>query len=223
MSEEMAIESLVKSYWELKGYFVRTRVPYRVEGEGQSHDIDVLCFHPKKESIIIECKAWGGPEKYWNYGKDNYSSLEKKLKRIRKGRRKRNIFSPEVLKDAIKKVKDLTGIEPKKMIVYLPAIVEDKKLLEEKLSKEMKFEVEIISIHELIKELFVEVALDMRKRRKRYPDTALELIRWFNRCYMKKMKNENKKYEKYEKKPRLIDLNELGKEIEKAWNKHDGE
>lgn len=206
MTEEMAIESLVKSYWELKGYLVRTRVPYRVEEKGGIHDIDVLCFHPKeKRSMIIECKAGGTTEDYWGkYEKNDYMSLKKVLQiKKGKGKRKGNIFSTDsVRKAAIEKVKELVGIEPEKMIVYIPAEVD--KELTKKFSAEMGLPVEFVGIHELIKNLFGEIALDMRRRRKRYPDTALELIRLFTRCYMAD----------------FIDLNDLGNTLKQNWEKY---
>jgi len=59
--------------------------------------------------------------------------------------------------------------------------------------------VRIIPIHKLIEKLIICICKDMLKRRKRYPDTALELIRWLVRTTW----------------ANIIDLEKLGNEIRK--------
>jgi hypothetical protein len=196
MTEEMATESLVKYHWELKGYLVRTRVPYKVP-KGNS-DIDVLCFHPKtKKCIIVECKAWGSPEDYRTF-RDTPSNWEEFEYRIKKLTNKL----------ALKKAEEVTGVEVERAVLYTPGDVDPSfnRSLIEFAQKNSKIPIDIVPIHKLIIDLFSEIALDMRKRRTRYPDTALELIRWFDRCLINN----------------LINLQELEAAIKKKWDEYEG-
>lgn len=189
MTEEMAIESLVKLFWELKGYLVKTRVHYKGK-KGGIRDIDVLCFDPKtRECIVIECKAWGSPEEYPTY------TLDKKNK-------KDIIDSIKELTNelALRRAKEVLGVDKvDRAILYVGGDV-DQHLIDF-LNQDSKIPIDVVPIHKLVFELFLEVASDMRERRKRYPDTALELIRWFDRCLV----NEK------------INLSKLEAEIKKKW------
>lgn len=43
-------------------------------------------------------------------------------------------------------------------------------------------QVRLLPVHQLLHELFIKVAKDMIIRRKRYPDTAMEMLRWTTRA-----------------------------------------
>lgn len=55
------VEELVRRYFELRGYFVRTNVRYRIQqerGTGWS-DIDLCVIHPiDGDAAIVEVKGW---------------------------------------------------------------------------------------------------------------------------------------------------------------------
>lgn len=58
MSELMGVEQLSVAYWNLRGYWVKGRVPYKVKN-GYS-DIDVLAYNPRtKDLVISETKVRG--------------------------------------------------------------------------------------------------------------------------------------------------------------------
>lgn len=63
----------------------------------------------------------------------------------------------------------------------------------ERFQKELKTmagcEVEILPIHEMIEQLFLMIKEDKNNRRKRYPDTALEMLRWLLRSMENKALN----------------------------------
>jgi len=42
--------------------------------------------------------------------------------------------------------------------------------------------VRLLPVHRLLRELFLGVPEDMLLRRKRYPDTAMEMLRWITRA-----------------------------------------
>ncbi|MBI1878827.1 MAG: hypothetical protein HYR94_11515 [Chloroflexi bacterium] len=53
---------------------------------------------------------------------------------------------------------------------------------EEFLGKKYDVQVRLYPIHRLIHELFIKITKDMVTRRKRYPDTAMEMLRWITRA-----------------------------------------
>jgi len=70
----------------------------------------------------------------------------------------------------------------------IPGYFENKEKLHEiqnNLSSELPFnpQVRVVPIHEIIETLIERINTDKDIRRKRYPVSALELIRWLTRCY----------------------------------------
>jgi hypothetical protein len=63
--------------------------------------------------------------------------------------------------------------------------------------------VRLLPVHRLLHDLFVEVPKDMVQRRKRYPDTAMEMLRWITRAVWSK----------------VLDLGEIQAEIQRAPQK----
>lgn len=171
MTEEMAVESLAKYRWDLVGYLVKTRIPYKGK-KGGNRDIDVLAFHPKtKDCVIAGCKAWGSPEDYPTW--PDTDSIRKRIAKL----------TSELTDDlAMEKAEEVMGRKPNKAVLYLPADIPQS--LIEFAKQQCKIPIDIVPIHSLLIDLFSQVALDMRRRRTRYPDTALELIRWFNRSFV---------------------------------------
>ena len=172
MSEEMAIEKLVENYVNFEGYFTTFRVPYKKSGGGLS-DIDIIGYNPRnQETLLVEVKAWGSPESYKNAEKwDDWEEWIGELKDGWKGftRGGSNHWG-------------FTKLD--KVLIVLPAHFKTpnkEAILSEELSKKFGFKVEILPIHSLIERLFFKVNEDMIVRRRRYPDTALELLRWIIR------------------------------------------
>lgn len=55
------------------------------------------------------------------------------------------------------------------------------KAAEKFLEETYDVQVRLLPVHRLLHELFIKVAKDMIIRRKRYPDTAMEMLRWITR------------------------------------------
>jgi hypothetical protein len=53
---------------------------------------------------------------------------------------------------------------------------------EEVLAEINQVSVRLLPVHRLLRELFLKVPEDMLRRRKRYPDTAMEMLRWITRA-----------------------------------------
>jgi hypothetical protein len=53
---------------------------------------------------------------------------------------------------------------------------------EEVLAEINQVSVRLLPVHRLLRELFLRVPKDMLIRRKRYPDTAMEMLRWIARA-----------------------------------------
>jgi hypothetical protein len=53
---------------------------------------------------------------------------------------------------------------------------------EELLGEINQVRVRLLPVHRLLRELFLRVPEDMLRRRKRYPDTAMEMLRWITRA-----------------------------------------
>ena len=52
-------EEVVRVFWELQGYFVRTNIPYRPPGRRDvASDIDIVALHPVTgDCVACEVKA----------------------------------------------------------------------------------------------------------------------------------------------------------------------
>ena len=50
------------------------------------------------------------------------------------------------------------------------------------LSRDNACKVRLWPVHLLLRQLFLELPVDMRLRRKRYPDTSMEMLRWVHRA-----------------------------------------
>jgi hypothetical protein len=80
-------EDIVKAYFELNGYFVRTNVPYQPGERGDESDIDIIAVHPVKEDFVAcEVKGWHNERLTMSYWKDwpllNFTS-ERATKAVR--------------------------------------------------------------------------------------------------------------------------------------------
>jgi hypothetical protein len=53
---------------------------------------------------------------------------------------------------------------------------------EEVMAEINQVSVRLLPVHRLLRELFLKVPQDMLRRRKRYPDTAMEMLRWITRA-----------------------------------------
>lgn len=80
MSEAMAIEKMAENLAKTEGYFATsTDVPYlrKRDKNGndkqgkQAGDLDIVGRNLKNELLVIECKAYGGPEEYDNWFKNS--------------------------------------------------------------------------------------------------------------------------------------------------------
>lgn len=78
MSEQMAVESIVESYWRLQGYWTQQRFPLQGEGRGWS-DIDVLAYHPEQKTLVVCESKVRGPKSdvyaYTQYTRDKYGDI----------------------------------------------------------------------------------------------------------------------------------------------------
>lgn len=68
--------------------------------------------------------------------------------------------------------------DDKEIMVFETQIIS---LVERILLQEYQVSIKILPIHRMIHSLFMGVKWDMMRRRKRYPDTSLEMIRWIIR------------------------------------------
>ena len=73
MGEVMAIERIAEELVKLNGYLTVCNMPFK---KGRGHgDLDIIGYRPKdKRILVVECKAWGGPDEY------KILALKKKLK-----------------------------------------------------------------------------------------------------------------------------------------------
>lgn len=173
----MAIEKLVEEYLKLEGYFTRTRVPFRTKQRGKSRgglsDLDVIGVKPKKnDNIVVECKAFGKSDSYPNYASSKRKkSLMKYARKLVKGAKE------------FKKQSKIGSF--KKYWIIIPGYLDDeqREQQERKIKGQLGKKVEIISIHKLIRDIIEKVEQDKGPRGRRYPDTALEMIRWMSRSF----------------------------------------
>ncbi len=178
MSEPMALERLVEQWLRFDGYWTLTRVPFKIlrRGGGNS-DFDVLGVNAKGKVVVAECKAWGRANDYWDFdAKSDRRVIEKLCKKVKKDwpHFKQSYANKRRLK--------LRRIDTPRLV--LPGRLSDpgtKEELESSLTKRCGFDVQIFGIHEVIQKIQDEVEKDKDKRRRRYADTALEMIRWILR------------------------------------------
>ncbi len=172
MSEAMALETLMEHLLRFEGFWTRTRVPFKRKRGGLS-DIDIVGINHKGRGVVVECKGWGSPESYYNL------NTAKRRLQIRQLCRKAKKDIPHFLKSEANKTLGIRRIHEFRLV--LPGKLDTgapRKSLEQTLGKQMKCTVEIVCVDELLKKLVDHVAQDKNKRRKRYPDTSLEMIRW---------------------------------------------
>jgi len=175
MSEVMAIESIVEAYAKFKGYFCEMRVPFKLRG-GYS-DLDIVGFNPKtRATLVVECKAWGSSDYYPSCGGSGY-------KRWFKEEFRRIIKKWDRFKKSPSNRWNLSKLD--QIWYVLPGYSQDKEKVEAQLSKELKHSIRIIFIHELIRNVILEVNEDRKKRGKRYSNPALEFCRWLLKCHEK--------------------------------------
>ena len=198
------LENIVAAYYEIKGYFTKTRVPVGIkerckiieelERSGNKKakkgisDIDIIAYkRDKDELIMIECKGWGSPEKYGHF------NSPKKIEMLARVIIKRLCVWDNYANNS----KEFNYNELKKFVIIIPGAIREeskndvKKRVIDKIRQNpllrkyvdarrntLKVEIDIKPIHELILGLVEEVKRDMVIRRKRYQNEALELIRW---------------------------------------------
>jgi len=173
----MAIEEIVAHYWDLQGYATRLRENYIIN-TGNS-DIDVIAFDLKGKEcpIIISVKAWGGAKDYWFFrdSQKNFNDFY-------------TILNESFCKEALTRVKELSGRFPRKAILYLPGSVDPAlvKRLRKKFSNKHHLAVSIVGLHEVINGILDEMIEHATIHRTRYASTDLEFIRWLIRCVNKR-------------------------------------
>lgn len=171
----MAIEEIIGSLLEFHGFMVKYRVPFKItQGFG---DLDVVALDLQTNKIlVVECKAYGSPETYYNYSAPaNKRQVDEQISTLCE-----NIKRFEVIKHNFPQNTSLGGV----LGVYPGCFAEsDRKNLEQNLSERLGVKIAIYSIHEVLLSLVKAVQDDMFKRRKRYPTTVLEFIRWLIRTY----------------------------------------
>lgn len=176
--EPMAIERLVAEYLKLDGYFIKTRIPFHTR-KGSISDLDVIGIKTKnRDSIVVECKAFGSANVYPNYDtprrrEDIRKYAEKLVKRTR-------VF---LSSESNKKQFKISRF--RRYLIIVPGYLDDdaRTDLEIILKKKLRKRFRIMPIHELIQETIRRVEADKTQRGARYPDTALEMIRWMSRAF----------------------------------------
>lgn len=64
-------EDIVKSYFELNGYFVRLNIPYQPAERGDASDIDIVAVNPVRDDYVAcEVKGWHNERLTMSYWKD---------------------------------------------------------------------------------------------------------------------------------------------------------
>src|SRR5205809_817540 len=65
MAEVMAVEAIIDAYWQLQGFWTKSRFAFQTAGRGWS-DVDVLAYHPKNQQLVIaELKVQGVKKAIW--------------------------------------------------------------------------------------------------------------------------------------------------------------
>lgn len=183
MSEAMALERLAEEWLRFQGFWTQTRVPFRLRGTakkplGSSSDLDVIGIRENEKGldvVVVEVKGHGAPNVYPDYtrhgrGREIIKICKEKKKDVR-------IFERSVRKDwGIHRVNELRLVLGGKLVTAGDA----RRKLEHDLKHRYKlpFSVRIFSIDEMIRDLVECVRKDKDVRRKRYADSALEMIRW---------------------------------------------
>lgn len=203
------LENIVSAYYNVKGYFTKTRVPVVISNwcevivrkknvsnkpKRVISDIDVLAYKlvnkKRKELIMIEIKGWGSPEEYLNFNSSRRRDALVKI--ILKQLCVWNNFvdgSSEVECDDLDKFiliipGDINNDAKKYIINSVIAKLSYDPKLNKCFMNKTNF-IEILPIHELIEDIVKVIKADMYVRRKRYQSEALELIRWIIRIFKK--------------------------------------
>ena len=177
----MAIESLAEEYAKFAGYLTETRVPFmtkkrRGSKHGGNSDIDVLGYNPKsKKTLIIEVKAWGGPNDYPKYTRKDYGFFNEYMQDMHD--------SWEQFKSSLTNHWGFRKLD--EVWFVFPGYCEDadKDAIEDLLNNKYSFNVKIIPINELLVHILKGVKKDKEIRRKRYENPALEFCRWLLRSH----------------------------------------
>ncbi len=174
----MALERLVEQWLRFDGYWTLTRVPFKIKRRGGGNsDFDVLGVNAKGEVVVAECKAGGRASDYFNFdAKWGRRWIEELCEKVKKD------WPHFKQSDANKKRLHLRRIDTLRLV--LPGRLNNqgtKEKLESSLTKRCGFDVQIFGIHEVIQKIQDNVEKDKNERRRRYADTALEMIRWILR------------------------------------------
>jgi hypothetical protein len=172
MTEIMAIEKIAEEHAKLEGFLTITRVPYKkVKNYG---DLDILAYSPEDGFLmLIDVKARGKVERYTN------ANTEKGREYIERRISGLMTYWPKFVSGNTNRWK-FKKLDKIRLIVDGP--FDAKHQFQEDLTKKFEVPVELLPIHELFEQIILRVNVDMRVRRKRYPDTALEFIRWLIKC-----------------------------------------
>jgi len=177
MGEVMAIERIAEELVRFNGYLTVCNMPFK---KGRGHgDLDIIGYRPKdKRILVVECKAWGGSDEYKNF------STQKEIENLRK-------LVGKIYEDWVAFTKSKTNLwefkknELKEIWLIIPGYFKNEETprqIEEQASSNLGVQVKIMPIHMMIKELFERIKEDKDVRRKRYLDSASELIRWLFRA-----------------------------------------
>lgn len=162
-------ESIVKKYFELKGYFVKTNIKYPLGG-GTS-DIDLMILHPlTSKRAIVEVKEWKG--------------------KFSKAQAKRNPKMFNFLREeALEKARNVFGTNDFEKILVIHSLLKDKVKREEakKYVKEMGID-QLITFNDVLEYLITQT-----EENPYYSESVeLQLIKLFKK-YKKLKNNESKK------------------------------
>jgi len=74
MSEAMTVETIPEAFWMLKGYWTKTRVPYKKDKGGWG-DFDLIAYDPSSRHLVVaESKARGSARSVWMFGEAAHKS-----------------------------------------------------------------------------------------------------------------------------------------------------
>ena len=182
MSEAMAVERMVEEWLRFQGHWTQTRVPFKKPRGGNS-DINVIGANLQRKRprvVVVEVKGHGSPSAYPDYTSPGRARQIEDLCKKEKRSIKQFLHSPAAKHLGVTKVDELRLVEPGR----LGPLGKRREDLEHTLRQKYRlpFELRIVSIDEVIKDLFKRVTTDKDERRKRYADTALEMIRWITRA-----------------------------------------
>ncbi len=169
MSEPMALERLAAEWLRFEGYWTELRVPYRKKNTFS--DIDVLGFRKQAPGVVaVECKGWGKATEYRHLAKGRIDRIRRHCWRTK---RSWASFQHSNKRLGLGRIDELRLVWPGSFRKEATKIK-----LEKELTNKCGFKVRIFGVRDLIVQLENCVRNDLKERGKRYPDTALEMIRW---------------------------------------------